>query len=493
VSNAAYDGPADGLRRRAVKGAFVTSLAQLAKVIVQFGSVIVLSRLLSPADFGLLAMVAPVYGLALIFQDMGLGHATVQSAQVTPAQSNALFWLNVAAAVGLAVPLIVAAPMVGSFYADERAAGLTRGFAALIVIGALGAQHSALLTRGMRFRFLAALDTLSVLAGFLGGVALAVAFHNYWALFASYAISASVNVVGAWIGTGFVPGLPRWEASARQMVRLGAGFTSFNLFNFIVRNLDNVLIGRVWGDAALGLYDRAYRFLLFPLIQINAPLARVMLPTLARLRTDEPRYRSAYLQAVNQLLLVTQPGTVFAIATADIFIPILLGEKWRAAAPIFQWMGLAALLQPISGAANWLFISQQQSKAFAWFGAFNAAISTVAFCAGLPWGPIGVAAAYSLAQALLRCPVMWWMATRTGPVRLVDLYGVAAMHAFASAASFTAIILVRRTITLDGIPAVTFFLCLSYATALLVLALIPSGRTALRDSISIVALMASRS
>ena len=103
---------------------------------------------------------------------------------------------------------------------------------------------------------------------------------------------------------------------------------------------------------------------------------------------------------------MTQPGIVFAIAAADILIPDLLGEQWRAAAPIFQWMGLAALLQPISGAANWLFISQQQSKAFAWSGAFNAAISTVAFCAGLPWGPIGVAAAYSVSQALLRSPVM---------------------------------------------------------------------------------------
>ena len=89
-----------------------------------------------------------------------------------------------------------------------------------------------------------------------------------------------------------------------------------------------------------GLYDRAYKFLLFPLIQINVPLARVMLPTLARLRTDEERYRSAYLQALNQLLLVTQPGVVFAIATADIFVPIVLGENWRAAAPIFQWLGL---------------------------------------------------------------------------------------------------------------------------------------------------------
>lgn len=493
MSNAAYDGPTDGLKLGAVRGAFVTSLAQLAKAIVQFGSVIFLSRLLPPADFGLLAMVAPIYGLALIFQDLGLGHATVQSTKVTPTQSSTLFWLNVAAGVSLAVPLLAAAPLVGWFYGDERATGLTRGFAALIVIGALGAQHSALLTRSMRFHFLAALDTLSMLAGFLGGAMLALAFHTYWALFASYAISAAVNVTGAWIGTGFVPGLPRWEAGAGQMVRLGAGFTSFNLFNFIVRNIDNILIGRVWGDTALGLYDRAYRFLLFPLIQINAPLARVMLPTLARLRTDAPRYRSAYVQAVNQLLLVTQPGIVFAIATADIFIPILLGENWREAAPIFQWMGLAALLQPISGAANWLFISQQKSKAFAWFGAFNAAISSAAFCVGLPWGPIGVAASYSVAQALLRCPVMFWMATRTGAIRPRDLYRVARIHGLASAASFTSIVAARQVITLNGVPALALLLCLSYATTLLVLALAPSGRTALRDSISIVTLIASRS
>jgi polysaccharide transporter, PST family len=493
MSDAAYGGPIDGLRQRAVKGAFFTSLAQIAKVIVQFGSVIVLSRLLSPADFGLLAMVAPLYGLALIFQELGLGHATVQSPQVTPAQSSALFWLNIAASLCIAVPIMFAAPAVGWFYGDDRVVALTRGFAAVIVVGALGAQHLALLSRGMRFRFLAVLDALSVLGGFLAAVLVAVIFHTYWALFAAVVISTTVSVVGAWIGTGFVPRLPRWSSGVGPMVRLGAGFASHNVFAFLSRNLDNVLIGRVWGDVPLGMYDRAYKLLLFPLAQINTPLGRVMLPMLARLRTDGPRYCYAYLKAVNQLLLVTQPGIVFAIATADIFVPILLGDDWRAAAPIFQWLGLAALLQPISVTTNWLFISQGRSSAFAWWGAFNAVISAVAFCAGLPWGPIGVAAAYSISQVLLRSPVMWWMATRMGPVRLRDLYTTATMHALASAVSFAGIVVARRAITLDGIPALAFLLCLSYAFSALVLALMPSGRTALRESISIVSLIASRS
>lgn len=493
MSNAACDGPVDGLRQSALRGAFFTCLAQVAKVVLQFCSVIALSRLLSPADFGLLAMVAPLYALALIFQDLGLGHATVQSPQVTPEQSSALFWLNIAASLCLALPVLFAAPAVGWFYGDERVVPLTRGFAVVIVLGASGAQHLALLNRNMRFRFLAALDTISVLAGFVAAVLGAAMFHTYWALFAAVVISTTVSVIGAWIGTGFVPRLPRLGSGAGRIARLGAGFTSHNLFAFLARNLDNVLIGRVWGDVSLGLYDRAYKLLLFPLAQINTPLGRVMLPMLARLRTDRQRYRSAYLQAVNQLLLVTQPGIVFALATADIFIPILLGDDWRAAAPIFQWLGVAALLQPISVSTNWLFISQGRSKAFASWGAFNAVISAVAFFVGLPWGPIGVAAGYSISQLALRSPLMWWMATRTGPVRLRDLYTTATIHAVGSAVSFAGIAVVRHAITLGGIPALVFLLCVSYALTALAMAALPSGRRALRESLSIATLIASRS
>ena len=126
-------------------------------------------------------------------------------------------------------------------------------------------------------------------------------------------------------------------------------------------------------------------------------------------------------------------------------------------------MGLAALLQPIAAPTNWLFISQGRSKAFAWSGAFNAAISTVAFCAGLPWGPIGVAAAYSISQLYCGRRSCGGWRHEPVPVRLRDLYGARDMHALASAGSFTSIVVARQAITLDGIPALALFLCLSYA------------------------------
>ena len=483
---AVFDPPDEGLRKRVVRGAAVTYAAQAIRFLIQIVAVIVMSRLLVPADFGLLAMVTPVYGLALLFQDLGLTQATIQRPQITHAQVTTLFWINVAVSLGLALLLIMLSPAVGWFYGDDRTANLTRGFAAIIVLSAMAAQHLALINRAMRFGYLAVLDTVAYLLGFLGAVLLAVVLRNYWALFASPAIVTFVNVIGAWIGTGFVPSLPRWERDMREILRLGGGITGFNIFTFIARNLDNVLIGHAWGNTALGLYDRAYKLLLFPLQLMHSPLVRVMLPTLARLQHDADRYRIVYLRAVSQLLLVLQPGIVFTIATADTLVPTLLGKPWSGAAPIFVWLGLVALQQPVSVTTNWLFVSQGRSQAYLYWGAFNAATSTAAFFAGLPWGPIGVAAAYSITQVCPRMPVMWWMATRSGPVHLRDLYNVVAPHAAASAASFAAIIVLRHAATTDTIPGLASCLCTSYAVAFLVLALIPSGRMTLRESMSLV-------
>jgi polysaccharide transporter, PST family len=481
-----FDPPEESLKNRVVRGAIVTYIAQAIRLIVQIVSVIVMSRLLVPADFGLLAMVTPVYGLALLFQDLGLTQATIQRVRITFAQITALFWINVGIGVALALSLILLAPAVGWFYDDQRAANLTRAFAAMVVISAIAAQHLALINRAMRFRYLAVLDTVAYVTGFLIALFVAIRLRTYWALFALPAITSLLTAIGAWAGTRFVPGLPRREQGVQELLTLGGGIAGFNVFAFIARNLDNVLIGHVWGDAALGLYDRAYKLLLFPLQQMHSPLVRVMLPTLARLQHDPDRYRSVYLRTLAQFLLVIQPAIVFTIATADILVPTLLGKPWSGAAPIFVWLGLAALQQPIAVTMNWLFISQGRSRAYFYWGLFNAATSTAAFLVGLPWGPIGVAAAYSITQVCPRMPVMWWMATRSGPVQLCDVCKTIAPYGAASVASFSAIFALRRAPMVDTTPGLAACLCISYMAAILALGLTRSGRATIRDSTALV-------
>jgi PST family polysaccharide transporter len=488
----AFDPPEAGLRDRVMRGAVTTYAAQIIRFVIQLASVVIMSRLLTPIDFGLLAMVTPIYGLILLFQDFGFTQAAIQRRQITHAQINDLFWINLAISAGFACLLLLLAPMIGWFYGDHRVVNLTRAFAALLVFVALPAQHLALINRMMRFQYLAIIDTLAYLLGFLGSVMLAHMLRSYWALFATPAIMAFVTAIGAWIGSGFVPGRPRRRHDVGELLRMGRGFTGFNICAYVSRNLDNVLIGQAWGNFALGLYDRAYKLLLFPLQQVQTPLARVMLPTLSRLQDDHERYRAVYLRAVGQLLLVMEPATIFTIATADVLIPTLLGEQWKGAARIFLWLGLAALQQPISGTTNWLFITQGRSQSYFRWGLFNVATSTAAFLAGLPWGPVGVAAAYSITQICPRMPVLWWMATRSGPVTLSDLCKAVMPHAAAGAASFAAVLLVLRLVQIDRFALLCISLCVSYAAAILVLAALPAGRATLRETCSLALAMIGR-
>lgn len=476
------DAPNEDLHRRAMRGVVATYAAQGVKLALQLASVVILSRLLRPADFGLMAMATPVWALAMMLQDLGFTQTTIQRPAITRVQISALFWINLALGGAIALTLALAAPAVGRFYGDARVSLLVRGFSVVIVLGAATAQHMAVMAREMRFRYLATLDMGAYAAGVAGGIAVAVAHHSYLALFAVPLITTLTTAIGAWVGAGFLPLAPQRPPGLRDLLRMGGGIAGFNVFNFVSRNMDNVLIGFAWGKTALGRYDRAYKLLLFPMQQVNAPLARVMIPTLSRLHDDPEQYRRVYLRAIQQLLLITQPGIVFAILTADILVPTLLGPSWAGTAPIFQWLGAAALQQPLVASTNWLFVSQGRSGAYLVWGAFNAATSLAAFLAGLPWGPVGVAAAYSITQILLRGPVMWWLATRTGPVLHRDILSAAGPHALVSGVAAAAVLTVRWSSNLHGIPALMAGATASYSAMVLTMLILPPGRKIMRDT-----------
>jgi polysaccharide transporter, PST family len=249
-----------------------------------------------------------------------------------------------------------------------------------------------------------------------------------------------------------------------------------------------VLIGRVWGDLALGLYDRAYKLLLFPLQQVNNPLSRVMMPALSRLQEEPERYRHAYLRTLQQILLLTVPGVVFLIVSADQLVPALLGAQWAEAAPIFRWLGVSALVQPMNSTMGWLFMSQGRAGHFLRWGAFSAASCMAAFAAGLPWGAIGVAAAYSLTELFVRLPALWWYVTRRGPVRLGDLIETALPFLFGGGLAYAGTWLLLNHIGAAANTLISLLAagCLSYALAILGLTTLPAGRRTIRETFTLV-------
>lgn len=431
-----------------------------------------------------MAMAAPIAGFVGLFQDMGLTQATIQKKGITHAEVNTLFWVNVAISALAAVILVLIAPLAARFYGEPVVGVLVSAMSVLAVIHALGGQHYAILNRRMQFSRIAFLDSFGAVAGLAVAITWALFDPSYWALYAASMATALSGVFWAWVGSRWRPSWPRWVAGAGELINFGAGVTGFKFANFFSRNLDNVLIGRYRGNEELGLYDRAYRLLLFPLQQVAYPLSRVMVPALSRM-TDEPhRYRHAFLRVVPILLLVTLPGVAFAIAMAEILVPFALGQQWVGSAVIFKALGFAGLAQSLNSPSGWLFISQGRSSEFMRWGIFTAFTSIVAFVIGLPYGAFGVALAYAIGE-YLRTPFLWLYIGRRGPVQATDMMRVSLPFVLGAHLAIGILWTLRPYLPQAHLPALILAAMLSYLLVAAFAALFKIGRTTLVECLGL--------
>ena len=466
-------------RAQAARGAVLTGVGQAYHFVLSFASGIVMARLLTPGDFGLVAMVSSCMAFISLMQDLGLNQATIQRERISRAQSSALFWLLAGVSLVLALALAACAPFIAWFFGDSRLVALTMAFALVVLVSGCQSQHFALLNRELRFKTLVGIDTLRITVNAVVGVTVAWLTASYWALFAASLAGALVSLIAVWTLCSFRPGWPSFERDFKDIMRFGSGVSGFNLVNYFARNADKLLIGRFYGAEPLGLYDRAYRLLLFPLQQIQAPLGRVMLPLLARLQSDPERYRKAYTECVSLMMSASQPGLVFAIIFAEDVFLILLGPHWVPAAPIFRWLGVCALHQVMTATMGWLFLSQGRGGDLFKVGLISSAGTVASFVIGLPWGATGVAMAYTIADYLVRIPVTWRSAGRQGPVSTRNLVVTALPHAVATVASALALIGLGFAVPSRGASVCLGLGLASYAVYGLVLLAFPPKRLVL--------------
>jgi PST family polysaccharide transporter len=206
------------------------------------------------------------------------------------------------------------------------------------------------------------------------------------------------------------------------------------------------------------------------------------MPALGRLRNEPDRYRAVYLRVLEKIALVTMPGVALLIATSDWVIRLVLGPGWEGAAVIFTYLGIAALVQPASNTTGWLFVSQERGRDMFRWGLISTGISVLAILAGLPWGAVGVAAAYAVTDLIVKTPFLFWFVGRSGPVRSGDFYRSLSAPALAAGATLGSVLLLRHWISF-GRPLTGLLVATSLAAAasLTVLFVTRRGRAALRD------------
>lgn len=473
---------AGDLRRRTVRSSAITISAQGLKFVITMGSTVILARLLSPNDYGLIGMVTVVTGFVQLFKDLGLAEATIQQEEITHRQVSTLFWINVGFSLGIAFLVALLAPVIAWFYREPRLIAITLVLATTFIFGGLAVQHQALLRRQMAFAALAKIEMVALLAGVL--VAQVTAFYGagYWALVYMQLASSLIYVLGAWLACRWKPGAPRWTPDIRPMLSFGGNLTGFRCLNYFSRNLDNVLIGRVWGAGELGLYSKAYQLLLLPINQINGPVYSVVLSALSRLQQDPERYRRVYFKAVLGITTLGMPLVAFLFATAEQVIAVLLGQSWMGVVPIFQFLMPAAFVATFTIAMGWVYQSLGRvDRQFRW-GMVTSCANVITFAVSVRWGAVGVAAAYGALQPILiSLGVLYcYHGTHLKPIDLVQTLAKPAFASLGAAALLTSFnhlaIPTLHPLAMLGLDTVLY--------ALLYVALwmiIPGGRATLMD------------
>ena len=465
------------LRGKAVSGAAYTAVSQALKVGFSISSQLLLSRLLFPSQFGIVAMVTPILAFAGLFTDLGLSQAVVQRQRITHKELNTLYWLGLAASSLCALLTTALAPLIAKAYHEHAVQGVCIALAWLMPLAAMAGNGSALLSRRMHFGKIAIVEVLSAAVGLAAGVCSALLHAGYWALVIAQATNTLTQVIANRQFSGWRPSMPSWTPTVKPMLRFGAHLTGFSLLSTFSLYSDNVLVGILRGPAALGLFDKSFSLVLRPVGMASAPISRVATPLLSRLLHKPDSYRRAYMSMLLASAFVTTPGLLVVSVMASPLVSGVLGTKWNGAAPIMTWISLAAMFLPFSGSSYWLFASQDRAEGQLKCGFISSSLILVSMLAGLHWGPVGIATSYALFAPLVHGSFIW-VATQTGPVRLSTV--AKGTYPLITGLSVAAVVVHRLASVLHfpGLINVGIVLVASYMVTAIVILIIPDGRKA---------------
>ncbi len=433
------------LEGHSVRGSSSLVLSEIGCNIFRLFGTVMLARLLTPEYFGLIGMVTALTTFAEMFKDLGLGTATIQRKEITHEQISTLFWINTGVGIGLMLIMAAAAPFISWFYDEPRLLWVTFAISSTFIFGGLTIQHQALLRRHMQFPQLASIQVSATGLSTILGVLLAWLGFEYWALVWKEISRAIIQASGVWSCYRWLPGLPRRGVGIRSMFQTGSHVTGFNIVAFASRNLDTVLLGKLWGATSVGLYKQANLLLMLPASVVSFPITYVMTSALSALQGEPEQYQTYYKKVVAFLAFLYIPCVTYIAVYAENLITLILGGKWVAAAPVMQVMACAAALDPIMGTCGTVMITCGRTRQYLYVGITQASFLTLAVCVGVTSGMLGLAWALVI-YTIVSLPFLLMYSFQETPISPAMFYEAVAWPAIASSAMALVLLAIRHIV-----------------------------------------------
>lgn len=323
-------GPGSGMMIRTLRSMVWTGGGVVAEMTLHATVIVVLARLLTPADFGVVAVALVVTGFVGIFGELGLIPAVIQREKLEPAHIRTAFTGTLALALVIGGALWLLSPSLARFFAMPTVAPMIAVLAVSPSIKAWGNMPSALLQRAMRFRAISTANVLAYLAGF-GVVGLGMGFAGFgaWSLVGAHLAQTFVHALIVHIAWPVSHRLGVDRQALRDLLSYGGGVSFARVANYLATRGDNMVVGHSLGPTALGLYGPAYHLMALPADLFERIVQTVLFPAISRLQTEPGRLAAAYRRGLAVTGLTVLPATGLAILLAPEVVDVVLGPRWH--------------------------------------------------------------------------------------------------------------------------------------------------------------------
>jgi O-antigen/teichoic acid export membrane protein len=314
---------------------------------IQFVVMLILARLLSPAEFGILGMLSLFIALGGSIVDSGFGSALIQRKEITEADKSSVFFFNAAMGALMALTISSAAPWIASFYREPILLPLTRLMALNLFIGSFGVVQVALMTRDLDFKALFKAGLLAMIVS--GALAVWMAWKGYgvWSLAAQSVIFTTVSTGLIWVFCSWKPRLQFSVGSLRSLFGFGSGMLASGLLNTFFDRVQLAVIGKAFSAAALGFYTRAFSTQQFPVSLLTSVINRVTFPVFSQLSHNPGSLRPAVRRAQISIMVLTLPMMFGLAVVARPLVLVLFGAKWLPCVPYLSVLSIAGVLWPL--------------------------------------------------------------------------------------------------------------------------------------------------
>ena len=361
------------------------TFSQLFKILAQLINIVYISKIISPSDYGLMAIALVFTNLANLLRDLGTSASLIQTRNLNNNLINSVFWFNLILGIGLAVLLCMLSPVISFFYSEHKLIPILCLLSLTFPLSSVATAHLALLERKSMFRCISIIEIISSVISLIFAIFLACSGYGVYSLvFQAIVLNLCSSILFGFFSK-WIPS-PRvfidW-GEIRKIFKFSSNLAGFNLINYFSRNMDSFLIGKFMNPSILGVYSLAYRIMLFPLQSLTFVMSRSLYPILSNHQDNNSLIRFNYFKCVFYVLSISFPVmTLLSIFSSQVIITFI-GSKWLMTGLILHWLAPTAIIQSFLSTTGSVFTAKGRTDILFKLGCFGAFIQVAGFLIGI--------------------------------------------------------------------------------------------------------------